>query len=253
MVWLQRAWDETPVCLSFGRLTSMCLPLARVWWRDVAKGKAAPAKLITMEEWLRRDLGRQPQSGVLQLLGQTSKLRWATPSPSGVGLLHQQTLLRPPVFMSRNNASTIFQALDDSLGSLNFDALVETANSVPFVLVSLCGDLDSANVRCKHWFAARAASANLEAAARGTGGYIGIIDAICLAHVVHRIFELCFKAKTLAVSSAAFHGLIAMCCVFTLLNDFTRLFSMCSANAYSSGRWYCANPRSQISARSPSP
>ena len=125
--WLQRAWAETPVCLSFGRLTSMCLPLARVWWRDVAKGKAAPAKLITMEEWLRRDLGRQPQSGVLQLLGQTSKLRWATPSPSGVGLLHQQTLLRPPVFMSRNNASTIFQALDDSLGSLNSDARVETA------------------------------------------------------------------------------------------------------------------------------
>ena len=58
-----------------------------------------------------------------------------------------------PVFLQRTNASTLLQALDDTLPSLSLQALIDLTLTVPLVVLSLCGDLASGNVRLVHFVA----------------------------------------------------------------------------------------------------
>jgi hypothetical protein len=203
-IWIQRSWDETPVNAKFGLCTDLARPIARYWaYEGEMVGSSSSSQgcwvRLTHEEYIRRGLGREPSSGSLQMMAQTIVVHWAVPMSGDAKHMHEhhkEVLLMPPVFMARNNASSLFQALEDTLPQLCWTSLVALTEHVQCVVLSLVGDLDSANVRLKHEFGRRAREHN--ASADGAGhGRIFVLDIACTAHIIHRMVETRFKTEEL--------------------------------------------------------
>jgi hypothetical protein len=157
------------------------------------------------QEYKRRSLGREPQQGTLEMMGQTAVLTWpeelvsAGPGARPFSALRREPLIFGSRFMAHNDASTIFQALEDALPPLQFDRLLELAEHVPLVVLSLGGDLDGANVRCKHHYAKMAGEHNeaVRSGRKASSGYVAIADVVCLGHILHRTVEVCFRVSDL--------------------------------------------------------
>ena len=82
-MWKAVAWDETPMNLRFGMLTSMLRPIAQYWYRDIIDPQSGGAgrrewKRLTFDEYLRRGGGKaaSPAKGVLEVLAQDTDLCW---------------------------------------------------------------------------------------------------------------------------------------------------------------------------------
>ena len=55
---------------------------------------------------------------------------------------HREVLHVPPVFMSTNSASSLLKALECTVPRLDWAHVLDFAHHTPFVVLSLCGDLD---------------------------------------------------------------------------------------------------------------
>ena len=64
-LWVERAWDETPLSLRFGILRDRALPVARFWWRNPGPkmvdktDKPSEWRCLTWEEYRERNGGRK--------------------------------------------------------------------------------------------------------------------------------------------------------------------------------------------------
>ena len=65
-LWIERAWDETPLSVRFGILRDRALPVARFWWRNpgptaVTNSDCKPSewRCLTWEEYRERSGGRK--------------------------------------------------------------------------------------------------------------------------------------------------------------------------------------------------
>ena len=207
-----RAFDATPTKIRFGTLQPLLAPVARYWWRDAvpvdpnksvkpSKAKAAASSLpewsvIDHEEWLRRNPGRQPKSGTVELLGQTLRCSWMQTSSQGVEVKTSESPVIAPMFLSRANASTICSALEKSFPGLTLAKLQDLCKRVPLVSLALVGDQCGANGRMKHHAAHILAVHNNESLRKGEGVVL-LIDVNCCGHVTHGIVSKVFALKEL--------------------------------------------------------
>ena len=77
---LRRSWDETPIELTFGRLTEFLRPIAKFWWGEWVPpatdhtGTARPSfrwRLLSASDYAKVSMGRPRESyGRLQLMAQ---------------------------------------------------------------------------------------------------------------------------------------------------------------------------------------
>jgi hypothetical protein len=79
---------------------------------------------------------------------------------------------------------------------LSFDRVIELADAMGAAVLCLGGDLDSSNVRVKHFIGSQARQHNAE----GSGGVILVIDTVCGTHILHRIVETAFCTQKLIAS-----------------------------------------------------
>ena len=216
MNWLYvvRAFDATPVKVRFGSMQPLLAPVARYWWRDAvpidstspAKPSTATAKataradptwsVVDRDEWMRRNPGRQPRSGTVELLGQTLACSWMQTSSAGVEVKTSESPVITPMFLSRANASTIFSALEKSFPGLTLAKLQDICKRVPLVSLALVGDQCGANGRAKHHVAHCLAVFNQESLSRGEGVVL-LVDVNCCGHVIHGIVTKVFALKEL--------------------------------------------------------
>ena len=203
-VWLDRAWDSTPVTLRFGIQHDILRHVATYWYRDLetaskhsSASNGSGWRKLSYDEFMKRGTGKEPTSGCLHLMAQTGCIMWPEPLVDGRHKMRNETLIFPPTFFGTSNSSVVFQCLKQALAFLSWEAIQNMTYHVPFFVLSLRGDLDSANVRCKMKYAGCIVEHNQFAAESQACGYVAMIDGICLAHVLHRMVELTMELTTL--------------------------------------------------------
>ena len=79
-IFVERAWDASPVAVKFGNLRADLAPIARYWYRRQQAESSRLAKgtwtLLSHEEFKQRTGGREPRRGMLELLAQTARITW---------------------------------------------------------------------------------------------------------------------------------------------------------------------------------
>ena len=143
--WLivQRRWDETPHHVTFGMLQELLAPSAR-YLMQLAKGQRIR---LTYEEVKGIDTVNTCRNGVLELMAQVCSVHWGELRPSGETIKHDVPVVVPPVFLENAKASTIYQALADTMPALQFANLANMAKVVRHIVLLMHGDVASANLR----------------------------------------------------------------------------------------------------------
>jgi hypothetical protein len=146
-------------------------------------GQPSGWKQLTYAEYVERGLGRKtPKHGCMHLMAQSCSISWPERQPgSDFHELRRETILLPPIFVGATTASTLFQAIEDSVPLLKFEELL----SIPaeLIVLSLGGDLDGSNVRLKFEYKRRAALHNEEirqGISDRAAGYVALVDVVCV-------------------------------------------------------------------------
>ena len=211
-VLIERAFDATPIRTEFGKLKPLLAPTARFWWRDPSTAvnhssdSASPWVNLSLDEYKRRNSGREPGCGTLDLLAQTARCTWLVETSLRTDAepffeLHKKRIAMPPCYVSGTTASAMFSALAASLPSLDWKSMESLAASVPLVVLALAGDGCSANIRLK--IAVWAILQKHNERVRDSGASTGVLilaDTLCASHVLHNIISRQF----------AYHMLIPM-------------------------------------------
>ena len=205
-IWLQVAWDETPLKLQFGSMMEALRPMARHWWRD---GPGDTWKLLTVRETIEKGLtlSKKP-AGVLQTLGVDATLSWAQwergQKANGERVenlcLRREPLLIQPRYIASACASQIASGLDDALQTLNWEGIqrmIASSSGCKFFAITLNADLASPNNVVKHFFGERVKEHNCRVAVAGSGTWILLIPAACLSHVLNGVQSHAFKVRFL--------------------------------------------------------
>ncbi|CAK0899533.1 unnamed protein product, partial [Prorocentrum cordatum] len=216
---VHRAFDLTPMTLNFGCCADLIRPVARFWWRDVAKcASGTPSvrsELISYSEYQRRGLakGREPRAGVLHIMAQTLRVTWTEGEAerdvlAGLGFeaardlpgdLRSESPVMPYVFMGSKGASTLWEGMEAGTKDLNWEGLVRLSKCLKMLLYSMGSDLDSSNQRLKLHVLSLVRDHNKRAqeCEGGAVGVIAVLDMICLVHVLHRVVEKAFGTEEL--------------------------------------------------------
>ena len=101
-----------------------------------------------------------------------------------------------PIWMGSKTASVLWSALEQSAPELCWEKIIGLASKIGIVVITLAGDLDSSNVRAKHYMGELALAHNRS----DTKGRILLLDIICSSHILHRIIETTFKTAKLIPS-----------------------------------------------------
>jgi len=125
---------------------------------------------LSYAEWKERNHGKKdPARGTMQMLVQKASVR--LPRFEG-GLFSSELRLQvAPVFMSRNDASTLYESMESSIPCLAWDQIVALTRTCKVVVVSLGADLDGANGRLKHKYAYGERAQHVCLAGRPSGGF----------------------------------------------------------------------------------
>ena len=104
------------------------------------------------------------------------------------------------VFMSRNDASTLYESMESLTPCLAWDQIVVLTRTCKVVVVSLGADLDGANGRSKHKYASMAKEHNMSVLQEGRQeGLIVIVDsfdsATCCIAYLRRLFLLMSSSR----------------------------------------------------------
>ena len=92
---------------------------------------------LTYEEYKERQLGREPITGAVELLGQTASLHWPVVVQNNFTSIRHEPVPIAPTIAERANASTIFSAVDNSVPSISIKELAKLSKWIPFGLVHL--------------------------------------------------------------------------------------------------------------------
>ena len=153
--------------LKFGALVDLLRPIAKFWWRDPASATQPQPRWsqLSYQEYTDRGLGRDMQSGLLQVMGLKGKLVWPcwTEPPGSAHLeefleINSERLIIGPRVLTGNSASNIAQGLDDAMGELSWkelQKLLERNRGLKVFCISFNADLLSANVGVKLYWAER--------------------------------------------------------------------------------------------------
>ena len=139
-IFIQLHHDATPMLLYFGRLEPYVFEAARYLHKVGGKWTS-----LTYADY-QQTTGRQPcgTRGVLEILGIQLDVSWDTDS----GKAEKKAIYLSPIVVKKANASTLYGALDDSLGAFNVDGItalsktqkcmiiLETADRAKYVLKS---------------------------------------------------------------------------------------------------------------------
>ena len=209
-LWLRvhRAFDETPIVMSFGKLYDLLAPVARYWTTMEGADKSIEVRCLTFEEYKQHKLGRQKaRAGVLEVMAQTCHLSIATSVPSCAGAfvqIERPWLRLPPRIVESNDASTLFAAMETSVPGLQLSKLGELlmGGGMSAICIDLGGDLAAANQRV--WFktAHELRKVNervLRSLPRGAtpDGLFLLLAHGCFGHVLHTVTEKEFRTKEL--------------------------------------------------------
>ena len=189
-LWIERAWDATPLQVHFGKLTDLIRPMAKILLegpkhdqqRHRALGTTELRGVQGEERVCRAQPGRPripgPESG-----GHHASVPSGRPGLPRMGCTAAATL-HAAIILANKTTSTLWQALEASLPAFSVSELRKLTANVNLVVLSLCGDLDTVNVRCKlqymdivvrHNAMARAARAAPAAStpSLGSAGHVG--------------------------------------------------------------------------------
>ena len=202
---LERAWDLTPLTVNFGNFASRVRPYARYWWQEkVNRSEVGPAKFtgqwrqLTFEEYQATFKSHKPTHGVLQCMAQTFRLSWLEFGDKGFPVLRMEQPVISPIWMAGKGSSCTWSALEKSGPQMQWDDITKMAMKLGVVVLCLGGDLDSGNVRVKHFFGQQAKEFNDDLASNGCK--VLILDVMCASHIIHRITEVAFETTTLIPS-----------------------------------------------------
>ncbi len=192
-IMVERAWDCTPLTVSYGSLAEVVAPHARYWRRPTKGGRWM---LLSHRELQAAGLlKRKFSAGVLELMAQAGNLVWSR-LESGFLTERSAPLLFPPCYLPRSSASNMWAALDTAAPSLTGARLPGLCSQVRVVNLVLPADLAGSCSRLKHGIA-HACQLHNKQALRSEAGVVVIIDVQCLGHVAHRIIEATFRSQRL--------------------------------------------------------
>ena len=204
---IEVAWDETPLKLALGLMTSVLRPLARHWWNVAASPdllRKPQWKLLTYEEYKAMGSSREVKSGILDVMGLECTVTWPDwinhDSDMQTLALHRERLFLGPRILADHSTGTIAQGLDDAMGELTWTKLeqvMKTKTSLRLVAISLHADLLPANVRTKHMWAKRVEAHNTAVLQSGVGSIVLLVDCVCFGHVLNGIGVRAFKMHQL--------------------------------------------------------
>ena len=220
-LWLrvQRAFDETPMTLSFGKLYDLLAPMAR-YWVTTTSAQEVTTKCLTYEEYMKHKVGRQKaRAGVLEVMAQTCSLAIATSiqTPSGLPFtqVDRPVLRLPPRIVQRNNSSTLLASLESTVPSLKLSRLGELLlhGNLAAICLDVGGDLAPANQRVWFAIAKTLCDMNQDKVARTpagerTRGLFLMLAHGCLSHVMHTVTEKEFRTRQLIPN---LHATAAVC------------------------------------------
>ena len=114
--------------------------------------------------------------------------------------MDSKTLIMPPRFLTRGNASTILSALETILPALNVENLVALTAAVDVVVLFLGSDLAGSCHRAKEAIAELFRTHNelaMDPRRADVIGVVVLVDGHCAAHVLHRELEHTFAGDQL--------------------------------------------------------
>ncbi len=221
-LWYERRWDETLVNVRYGLLVDIARPLARYWWKDTSSTAASDSwQLLSYEEFQRRNEGNKIASGTLQMFAHSGSITFEAPHTSVDFMVrHRIDMMYPPRFMTTNNGSSIFAALEKANPKLQWKHIQDMAEHASLIVLSFTADLDGANNRAKFKYQELVKEHN-EEVRQGTrpGGRIAMLDLDCKAHVLHagvghiyRLERLIGKLHSTAFTAnqSGFYALLSM-------------------------------------------
>jgi hypothetical protein len=235
-LWIERRWDETPVHVNFGKMKDLAQPIAKYWWKDLtataprnsttASSLASSSWIrLSHDEYMRRESDKDPESGVLQMLAQSAVIRWPQMTaysnkvalydghkwPRNISTLRTEKIYMPVTFLERNNASTLFQGIDDAEPDISLASLLELTTVIPLIVLTYQGDLDGANGKTKREVmdVQRKHNQSVLSGDSDRTGYCIFWDRPCFSHVLIRLDERAFKKDDLIcklhATAFAFH------------------------------------------------
>ena len=139
---INRFYDCTPVRLTFGRLQSTLMPLARYhWWdKDLQQWES-----LTMDQYRQRTCKPQMllRSGTVDIMATGADVTWVTPTLES----RRISSLCAPQVVQRSNASTLHTALESAIPALDHSSIKQLAERCPWVVLNEQPDACSANGR----------------------------------------------------------------------------------------------------------
>jgi len=193
-LYIEKAWDATPVDVEFDEAGLPLLEASRYRWCD----EAGNWKLIPYEQ--ARALKLRCRHGVVEMLAQSLKLVWPHEAhlvdaryPAGKLVDRVEEVIVPPVFLERATAANQFAALEDVFPDMNLETLFKMAKSTKFILLALPGDNAASNVRLKAHVVKLVGEFN----ASSTHGKILTLDIICGTHIIMGFIVRTFRLSSL--------------------------------------------------------
>jgi hypothetical protein len=167
---INRNHDATPINATFGSFAIQLADFAR-YLHKREDGKWILKSLEAMREI--RGASFQPRFGVVEFFVQRDTICYLDES----GKQCNRTFMCKPCILSKSNASTIFNALEQSNPVLDLESLAAIAERVKLVLISECPDGLPANGR------------KMKATHERLGSNILYVKGHCVGHVGHLIIE----------------------------------------------------------------
>ncbi len=184
-VYVERAFDATPIEVEFGKLERLLYKVARYW--SFVNGEP---RLLTCEE--AESAKMRMKTGVVEMLAQTAYLEW-----EGLEGVRRERPVLPTRFIQRANASNEFAAVEGALRSFGAQGLMKLAAAVAFVLLAVRGDSAPSNIRMKSWIQQQIEEFNRTP----VSGKVLFIDVFCIGHMLMNIISREFKLVSLVPRS----------------------------------------------------
>jgi hypothetical protein len=232
--WIRRHWDLTPRPMAFGRCQDLLLPIAAYWWRDKnAVGKVAWQK-ITHDEYKKRNLGREPKHGTLNIFASTLSIAWPETDENMFEVLRNEKMLCQPTVSGSKNAGLIYNSLEKCQPGLDWQNVLKMTKDIDLVVLSLGGDLDGSNLRVKLKYLEMAREHNADVTAEKVeGGRIAILSVDCNGHIIHVGIEHAFRtamliprlhATSFLCTQTKFNGLVSQALLDIVGQDMASYF-----------------------------
>ena len=140
-LFINRFCDCTPWQLSFGRLQSVLMPMARYFhWDDDLKRW----QVMALDEYQKKHHScNLIHTGTLDVMASAAEIHWVLPNYEA----HAARLMLAPQIVEKGNASTIHSALEQGAAAVKLDAIRTMAASCPWVILNEQPDACPSNGR----------------------------------------------------------------------------------------------------------